>query len=74
MNSHFELISGISDDNNHIFLSKYNSFFISRVYAYSHFNKENIYTVLKKSHDKEEVEGTEKVAPLSGGQAVARRA
>lgn len=57
MNSHFELISGISDDNNHIFLSKYNSFFISRVYAYSHFNKENIYTVLKKSHDKEEVEG-----------------
>jgi hypothetical protein len=56
MNSHFELINGISYDNNQMFLSRYNSFFISRLYVYSHYNEEEIFTVVKKTCDKDEVD------------------
>lgn len=51
MSYHFEINKGINDEFNKVCLSKYNSVFISRVYVYSHYKKENIYSVSKINNE-----------------------
>jgi hypothetical protein len=46
MNGFFYIRQGIDDQINDFCLSKYNSFYISRTYIYSHYKIESIYTVL----------------------------
>ena len=48
MNCILNIKHGIDDQTNEFCLSKYNSFYISRTYIYSHYKKEGIYSILLK--------------------------